>query len=268
MYHAEYLLSIREFLTEESGEALVERAFSCIDKERKRKAEKIRPGRAGAASLGAGLRLPLGAGEALRGAGARESAGAPCAAYSVREVLKRLEELPGQFLTYRYGENGKPYFRELPFYFSLSHSGDYVFCVLSVEEVGADIQQHRRNFKAGNRRHLADRFFSEEERRALEDSEESEVLFYRLWARKEALGKLTGKGVAGILNVNLLPEEGTLSRDGVSPGNVRLSGDGGRASQQKEEPVRERILLPGRQLVWKEYSDIAGYSIAVCHVTA
>ena len=105
MYLAEYLLSIREFLEEyptgenvsnentagqrlsygllpekgqaekilsygfseeEYREALVERAFSCIDEERKKKAERIRPGRARAASLGAGLLLQLAVGEVLR----------------------------------------------------------------------------------------------------------------------------------------------------------------------------------------------------------
>ena len=113
MYLAEYLLSIREFLEEyptgenvsnentagqrlsygllpekgqaekilsygfseeEYREALVERAFSCIDEERKKKAERIRPGRARAASLGAGLLLQLAVGEVLRENGDRESA--------------------------------------------------------------------------------------------------------------------------------------------------------------------------------------------------
>lgn len=296
MYLAEYLLSIKEFLTEESGEALVERAFSCVDEERKRKAERIRPGRARAASLGAGLLLQLAAGEALRGGGAGGTTRGNVM-YSVSRLLDCLEELPRQSFSYHYGKNGKPYFRDLPFYFSLSHSGDYVFCALSTEEIGADIQQHRKRPGRDQRRHLADRFFSEEEKRALEASGESAALFYRLWARKEALGKLTGKGVAGILKVNLLPEDGgqseasmgyaggtrpeegispegrvpgaaALSKDGVPSGNEMVSGSGSEAAQEKEEPARERILLPGRRLVWKEYGHIPGYSIAVCHVTA
>lgn len=355
MYLAEYLLSIREFMTEETyGEALVERAFSRIDDERKRKAQQLRPGRARAASLGAGLLLQLAVGEALdgngtevpvachaadmgevlRGNGAWRTAGdaadmevaldgnvsgrsvrgnavdrkkvfcengvrgtvggakAELTVYSVSRLLDRLEELPRQSFAYRFGENGKPYFRELPFYFSLSHSGDYVFCALSTEEIGADIQQHGKQSGRENRRHLADRFFSEEEKRALEASGESEELFYRLWTRKEAYGKLTGEGVAGILRVNLLPEDkasaegrmlsgsSMLSDDralsgdrglperSTLPEDRVLSEDGGRAPQEKEESARERILPPGRRLVWKEYGDVAGYSIAVCHATS
>lgn len=327
MYLAEYLLSIREFLAEEypTGEteyreALVERAFFCVDEERKRKAEKIRPGRARAASLGAGLLLQLAVGEAIQGnedgafavgnavemaetlyrnvAGGSEEdnaaggAKAECPVYSVSQLLTRLEKLPRRSLTYRYGEKGKPYFRDLPYYFSLSHSGDYVFCALSTEEIGADIQQHRRQLKEDNRRRLAERFFSEEEKRALEASGERGELFYRLWTRKEAFGKLTGEGVAGILDVNLLPadsvanvskmslkgkmllKEEALSGKSVSPEDGITSKEGAlqenrhRAGQENDMPAREKNLPPGRQLIWKEYGNIPGYSIALCYVTA
>ncbi len=317
MYLAEYLLSIREFLEEyptgenvsnentagqrlsygllpekgqaekilsygfseeEYREALVERAFSCIDEERKKKAERIRPGRARAASLGAGLLLQLAVGEVLRENGDRESASgnpvemgeavygnvsggseacdiadferaadrkAEYTVYSVSQLLTRLEGLPRQPFSYCYGEKGKPYFRDLPYYFSLSHSGDYVFCALSTEEIGADIQQHRRQLKEDNRRRLAARFFSEEEKRALEIAGEREELFYRLWTRKEAFGKMTGEGVPGILDVNLLPADREYSEAGM-----------------------EKKLPPDRQLIWKEYGNIPGYSIALCYVTA
>ena len=115
-----------------------------------------------------------------------------------------LQEKPPLELAYVYGREGKPYFRDLPFYFNLSHSGDYVLCVLSEAEIGADIQQHRRREKEKDREgsggsernafgdssavlgRLASRFFSERECAALNRAgAEREQLFFRLWARRD-----------------------------------------------------------------------------------
>ena len=75
---------------------------------------------------------------------------------------------------------------------------------------------------------------------------EQEKQFYRLWTRKEAYGKLTGKGIGAALGVDLLPE--------VSPA---------------VEAVAEMSFLPeGRCLVWEEYGVSEDYSIAFCQYTA
>ena len=68
-----------------------------------------------------------------------------------------------------------------------------------------------------------------------------ERLFYRLWARKEAYGKLTGKGIAAALEVDFLPGGTVSSPYGCSSGEVG-----------------------GKRLLWEEYDSIAGYSIALC----
>lgn len=242
-----YLLSIEEFLeTErsagakgsaaEQGEALFRRAFSCVDETRRGKAAHMRQGRARAVCLGAGLLLRLAVGEALReterdghmpkpweGAGGSCAEGGGLRYYSASRLLELAEAAPVPALEYVYGEKGKPYFKDLPFYFSISHSGDYVLCVLSGSEVGADIQICR----VGDAGRLARRFFSEEEAAALGGAgEEGERLFFRLWTRKEAYGKLTGEGLAGALDVDLLTD--------------------------------------GRGLDWEEYEEPAGYRIAVC----
>ncbi len=297
-----YLLSIEEFLAEESGGRLMEEAFLKVDSERRGRAERMRTGRARAASLGAGLLLQLAVQEAVRSGGreltvqeaavsggeltvqeaavsggelvvqeAAVSGGEP----SVREAAVSggreltVQEMPenggGQqakaaggtdkqnpacqymkheltqytvsqamemisapcSVFYRYGKNGKPYFQELPFFFNLSHSGNYVFCALSLSEIGADIQQHGKR----GRERIADRFFSKEEAALFRSRQDDEAFFFRLWARKEAYGKLTGEGIPGAVGVNLLP--------GVPP--------------------------PGsRELIWEEYEEIGGYSLSVC----
>ena len=38
---------------------------------------------------------------------------------------------------------GKPYIKNLPVYFSISHSGDFAVCAVSNEEIGIDIEQIR-----------------------------------------------------------------------------------------------------------------------------
>ena len=257
MYLAKYLLDITEFTDAENGEALLARAFLHIDEERRRKAHGIRPGKARAASVGAGLLLQA----AVRD-GDREAC-SQWRRYSVNELMDFLQEKPPLELAYVYGREGKPYFRDLPFYFNLSHSGDYVLCVVSEAEIGADIQQHRRREKEKDREgsggsernafgdssavlgRLASRFFSERECAALNQAgAEREQLFFRLWARKEAYGKLTGKGVTGVLGMDMLPETGQEE-------DKLLSGEGGFS--------REKGIF------WEEYGSIEGYSIALCH---
>ncbi len=231
MYSAKYLLSIEEF-----DEALLQRAFSRVDEARRKKAERMRNAKSRAACLGAGLLLQLAVGEALCGTGAdlnflkerRDGLPNGIRCYSVRELLETLGETPCIPVKYRYNKNGKPYFAELPFYFNLSHSGKYVLCGLSEEEIGADIQQHC----ACDRRRLAGRFFSEQEKGALEACGEEEALFFRIWARKEAYGKLTGEGVAHVLDMNLMMEK--------------------------------RMVVNGRGVEFEEIDGIAGYSIAFC----
>lgn len=216
------------------GGRLFQRAFARVDGHRQEKAAAMRPGRGQAASLGAGLLLQLAVAEAI-GIAERISAGETgkeCwQRYGVSGLLAHLEPMPSILIRYAYGDKGKPYLREYPFFFSISHSGDYVLCVLSRQEIGADIQQHRR-CDIGR---LAGRFFSEREKAALERLSlkgEAQEAFFRLWARKEAYGKLTGGGIGDGVGVNLLPGE--------------------------EE------LPEGRRLIWEQVPAVEGYSIAAC----
>ncbi len=264
----ELLPAMPAFISEET---LLTKAFSRVDAHRRERAARMKPGRGQAASLGAGLLLQLAVGEALRtaqdmpeerqcSADIRYRSLGDCLQsadirhrspedkssvqqglcemaysmdqYSVSSLLARLDVMSFLPLRYRYGSSGKPYLQDYPFYFSLSHSGDYVFCVLSGQEVGADIQQHR---KCDTRR-LAERFFSKQEKAYLEQAWQrncgGEDPFFYLWARKEAFGKLTGGGIGDTAGVNMLPGE---------------------------EEIPE-----GRRLVWEEISGIQGYSIASC----
>lgn len=216
MKEIRYLLSINELLDESPETAqLAEQAYAKLDAERKRKLDGMKPGRKYAECLGAGLLLQLGL---QRSRVEVESSSGSSEAKSNEDVAGltfkssvqclKVSEVVAQLGApiepkYTYGEKGKPYFQNFPVFFSLSHSGDYVFCAFSEREVGADIQ-YRKPFP--NER-VVRRFFTLEERKAWEScatNEEREKLFYRLWTRKEAYGKLTGEGIAATVSANVL----------------------------------------------------------------
>lgn len=46
-------------------------------------------------------------------------------------------------LDFYYNENGKPYIKNTNIFFNISHSHDYVICVISNKEIGADIEKIR-----------------------------------------------------------------------------------------------------------------------------
>ncbi len=72
------------------------------------------------------------------------------------------------------------------YFFSLSHSNDYVVLGVADSEIGVDIEMKRsRNPK------LADYVFSDLEKNALKE----EMDFYRLWTSKESLVKYVGFGI-------------------------------------------------------------------------
>ena len=91
------------------------------------------------------------------------------------------------------GPNKKPYLEDNEVFFNLSHSGDYVLCVLCDTEVGCDIQQIRKM-----RQSVMDRYFHNDEiSYILEGKTEDERAwrFTRIWVLRESYIKQTGEGL-------------------------------------------------------------------------
>lgn len=94
---------------------------------------------------------------------------------------------------------GKPYFENSDFGFNISHSGEYIVCVISTDEkqnLGIDIEQIKpielENFKD---------VFSEEEKKEIISDDN----FFTFWTRKEAIIKADGRGLLIPLNtINVL----------------------------------------------------------------
>ncbi|MBU3187804.1 4'-phosphopantetheinyl transferase family protein [Clostridium estertheticum] len=94
---------------------------------------------------------------------------------------------------------GKPFIEgHKDFNFNISHSGDWVICVVDDEPIGIDIQEMIYNNYIG----LAQNFFGFEEIKFIlsENSSECMERFYRIWTLKESYIKAEGRGLSIPLN--------------------------------------------------------------------
>ena len=119
-----------------------------------------------------------------------------------------LAQLPVAAIDFEY-KNGRPYIKDRPdIDFNLSHSDDIAICVLEISnnaKVGVDVE------KITSRRHtkeLAARFFSPKELECFLKNDCSDVMFTKIWTRKEALLKLRETGLS-----NDLKEADTFSQN-------------------------------------------------------
>ena len=192
-----YILDV----TELKNSARQEELLAGLNLERRKKVLKcVRP-QDQLRSLGAGLLLQYGIWRAIKESAVLqkpEEILSDCAWISVS--LAQLECTAGQAaqfcadLDWTQNAHGKPYLKNIPIYFNLSHSASKVLCGVSDSEIGVDIQEMRN----GNVKGIWKRFFDEREKLLLEqcdDLKSQEQLFYQMWAYKEAYGKFTGRGL-------------------------------------------------------------------------
>lgn len=113
--------------------------------------------------------------------------------------VQEAERLVGECPTEAEDGNGKPYFpKEAHLFFNLSHAGVYVCCCMADAPVGIDVECIRQRKES-----VIKRCFTSEEAKL---AKESDKCFTEIWTQKEALSKLTGEGIGGILQ-NHLPGE-------------------------------------------------------------
>lgn len=217
---------------EETRQSFLREAAECVDEVRRKKTERLKGTGAKAASLGAGMLLQKMAMDLTEGVENTDilflEEDELLAVLQVRMLREQASPFP---LSYEYGEQGKPQIVNFPKKFNLSHSGDYVVCGVSDGEVGVDIQKW-----VPFKERTAERFFAKEEWKLLQetDVEKRTELFYRLWSRKEAYGKYTGKGIGSAVGEDFSDEQNW---------------------QEKQICFRERVLEDS-------------YSLAVCYGTA
>lgn len=210
-YIKRYITSVQEPWEGISKQALAEAACRKVDADRRQKLEGKKQAGAWRESLAAGLLIQRAVADYVEERKIANTDKGDDLQGNERDGLleipiKELAE-DGRFpldIHYRYGEHGKPYFADVPLFFSISHSAGSVLCVVSERQVGADIQCVRNILPNG----MVERFFSEEEKRSWQLLAEKERadFFYRAWTRKEAYGKLAGDGVLRALDRNLFGE--------------------------------------------------------------
>lgn len=106
-------------------------------------------------------------------------------------LMKYMLREAGAVHDIHYNEYGKPYLKGQDIHFNLSHDGKYAVCALAAVPVGADVQKLTEYDPQ-----IAEAVFCSDEREYIENSEDKDIAFTRLWARKESCIKLIGKGMS------------------------------------------------------------------------
>ena len=89
-----------------------------------------------------------------------------------------------------YNEFGKPSLLNLPIHFSLSHCKDAVACAVSDHNIGIDVESI-----VPYNPDVARRVCTAAELEMLEQSDDKDVDFIKLWTAKEAISKYEGMGL-------------------------------------------------------------------------
>ncbi len=92
-------------------------------------------------------------------------------------------------------EQGKPYFADGSYHFSISHTKNHVFCALSEKPVGIDAEETDRDVSP----RLADKILSHKEKERYEAAPDKPAALLRLWVLKEGYAKLCGRGLGDYL---------------------------------------------------------------------
>lgn len=86
---------------------------------------------------------------------------------------------------------GKPFFAESDLHFSITHTPNHAFCVLSDRPVGIDAEELTRRIDP----RLADKLLSSSEKEQYEKASDKNRALLTFWVLKEAQGKCSGKGL-------------------------------------------------------------------------
>ncbi len=131
-----------------------------------------------------------------------------------RALLARMYEtyVGGPMPELLYTSRGKPYFRNSPVHFSISHTSSRVFCAFHNRPVGLDAEREDRQVDL----RLADKILSPSEKVFYDRAQDRRLTLLKLWVLKEAWAKATGRGLEGYpRHTDFSPEDPRLQfRDG------------------------------------------------------
>jgi 4'-phosphopantetheinyl transferase len=114
---------------------------------------------------------------------------------ALRTILGRYLNLRPSSIEFGLHQNKKPYIKNTsntPPFYNVSHSGDWIVIAVSDSEIGVDTELVEQSFDF---RDIIKDYFSLGEISYINENEAPCEGFFKLWTRKEALTKATGKGL-------------------------------------------------------------------------
>ena len=94
------------------------------------------------------------------------------------------------------GEWGKPFFADSKWHFSISHTQNHAFCVLSTDNIAIDAEERDRRIHPA----LAEKILSPTEKAQYDAAADKNKALLTFWVLKEAAAKLSGQGLRGYPN--------------------------------------------------------------------
>jgi len=109
---------------------------------------------------------------------------------ALRILLSDYTGVSAEKVVFQYSETGKPYVMDSDVGFNISHSAEWVLLAFGRKcNVGVDVEKIRYSLDVAS---IAKRYFSPEEIGLIKDAEDRNIMFFQLWARKEAYVKACG----------------------------------------------------------------------------
>ena len=137
---------------------------------------------------------------------------------AVEEAVKKY--LDNDEVTVVYNDRGKPSIEGAKKYISVTTTGEKMIVAISDTPVGIDGEYLPRYESKTDYSMLADRFFSGEESEYVRSGAtvvDEKERFMKIWTRKEAYVKCTGKGVADFPSFSVVESDKIVSKLGNIP---------------------------------------------------
>lgn len=128
----------------------------------------------------------------------------------LRKLLAQYLSLSEKDVQLEYGEHGKPYIKDYPIHFNITHAHQIaLIAICKTHELGIDIEFQRKNLHF---KEIINRHFHPDEIKQFSSLHESQQTqsFYHAWTCKEAYVKAIGMGMQEKFNrfcVNMNPEQ-------------------------------------------------------------
>lgn len=122
-----------------------------------------------------------------------------------RKAIAEWCDVSAESVVFDKTKTGKPFAKDLPVEFNISHSGDMVVCAVDDKPVGIDIEKiHPIDLNVAKRIYRNEEllylfgYIPTEQDFVYTTDQDLLIRFFQLWTAKEAYGKCTGVGVSDI----------------------------------------------------------------------